>query len=255
MSYDVVTTRRRRAAIAALSSVTYAAYVASLAPLLWRKFNEASGTTVINYGSLGSGNATWTPGVGAVGQTGQLGTQHAYLYDALDSITTGPTSTSINNATAITHAVLLKIATAGEANLGYITTDNGQNRSFSIASGVTPFRLSWAVWCTSGFAQVITSAGQGIDANTWTWLFTTFDNADGVRKCHIYKGLSSAVAELTYATDTAAPGALSNASGALEIGNRAAADRALDGYIDEHLFWNRALTPAEMTQITLLTGV
>lgn len=48
---------------------TYAQYIAGLAPLIWLRFNEISGTTVLNWGTGGSTfDGVWTPGSGAQGQ-------------------------------------------------------------------------------------------------------------------------------------------------------------------------------------------
>lgn len=233
--------------------LTYDQYIASLAPLLWYKFNETGGTAVINYGSLSSGNGVWTPGVGALGQTGLLGANQAYLFDALDSLVTGPASANINNANQFTYASLVKVSSAGEASAARFHVDNGQQRSLFFASSISPFRLNWQIGAATTSGLVTSNAGQGLITNTWAWLFCTYDDTTD-RRPHIFKGQGGAMAELAYSANNAAVGTLNNGSGALLIGNRPGSDRTLDGYYDELLFFNRILSTTEMTQITLLSA-
>lgn len=237
------------------AGVTYAAYVASLAPAVWYKFNETSGTTVINYGSLGSGNGTWTPGVGAVGQTDSMGTNEAYDFDGADSKVTGPTSTTINNAAAFSVAIKVKADTSGEATNGYLWSDNGGNRVLLISSGAaSPYRLSFGVWCTTMQALAVTAVASGVIQSDDMWVFGTYDNV-GDRTPHIYFGNAGSLAEASYSTATPASNTLANASGALLLGNNSSNIRTWDGLMGEFLFVGRVLTTTEMAQLTILSGV
>ncbi len=247
---------RRRMQMQQMGSIRYADYAASLLPLLWYKFNEPSGTTVTNYGSLGSGDGTFTPGVGAVAQTDSMGAQEAYLFDAVNSRVVGPTSATINNATVFTAAIKAKAASMGENNAGYLWSDNGDNRIISInSSGGGAYRLSFSVWCTSAYAQVINASGSGVIQNDDMWVFGTFDNA-GDRTPHLYFGTNGAVAEGSYSTTTPAAAALSNASGTLLIGDNTTGSqiRSWDGLIGEFMFFDRVLTLAEMRALTGLSA-
>lgn len=232
------------------AGLDYALIAASLNPLLWYKFNEPSGTTVINYGSLGSGNGTFTPGVGAVAQTDSMGVQEAYDFDGADSKVTGPTSTSINNATAFSVALKVKADTSGEATNGYLWSDNGGNRVLLITSGASsPYRLSFGVWCTTMQALAVTAVASGVIQSDDMWVFGTYDNA-GDRTPHIYFGNAGALAEASYSTATPASNTLANASGALLLGNNSSNVRTWDGLFGEFLFFNRILTATEMLNLT-----
>lgn len=232
------------------AGIDYALFAASLNPLLWYKFNEPSGTTVINYGSLGSGNGTFTPGVGAVAQTDSMGANEAYDFDGADSKVTGPTSTSINNAAVFSVALKVKADTSGEATNGYLWSDNGGNRVLLITSGASsPYRLSFGVWCTTMQALAVTSVGSGVIQSDDMWVFGTYDNA-GDRTPHIYFGNAGALTEASYSTATPASNTLANASGALLLGNNTSNVRTWDGLFGEFLFFNRILTATEMLNLT-----
>lgn len=245
---------RRRMQMQQMGSIRYADYAASLLPLLWYKFNEPSGTTVTNYGSLGSGDGTFTPGVGAVAQTDSMGAQEAYDFDGADSKVTGPTSTSINNAPIFSVAAKLKADTSGEATNGYIWSDNGGNRVLLISSGASsPYRLSFGVWCTTMQALAVSAVGSGVIQSDDMWVFGTYDNT-GDRTPHIYFGNAAAVAEATYSTSTPASNTLANASGALLLGNNSSNIRTWDGLFGEFMFFDRVLTLAEMRALTGLSA-
>lgn len=240
--------------IPTVDDISYAAYVAQLEPLLWYPMNEPSGTTVINYGSLGSGNGTFTPGAGAVNQVGKLGAGEAYDFDGADSRIAGPTTTSINNLTAFTYVLLVKADSAGEANAGYLWADTGGNRIFNISAGTGPVRFTLTVWGSGNFSQVTQDVASAVPLATWVLLFCTFDNA-GDRTPSIFVGRNGAVAESTYSTEIALAVALANASGALNVGNISSSIRTWDGLIDEFIIFNRVLTAQEMLALTVAAGV
>ncbi len=229
-----------------LLSASYTNTVIKTAPLIWYPMTDPSGTTITNFGSLGSGNGTLTPGAGALAQTGKIGAVHAVDFDGADTVITGPTSSSINNANQFTVAALLKADTAGEGSAGYIWADNGANRILAI--NLATMRLSMSVWATSAYASVDAAAPSGLATGTWYMIFGTYDDL-GDRKPSIWTGLNGSVAEQTYSAETAAAAALSNASGALKVGNNSSAIRTWDGLYDEFLFWNRVLTLDEMVSL------
>lgn len=216
------------------------------APLVWYPMTDPSGTTITSFGSLGSGNGTLTPGVGGLAQNGKLGAIHAVDFDGADTVITGPTSTSINNANQFTVAALLRADSAGEGSAGYIWADNGGNRILAI--NLATMRLSMSVWASSAYASVDAAAPSGLAIGTWYMIFGTYDDL-GDRKPSIWTGLNGSVAEQTYSAETAAAAVLSNASGALKVGNNGAGSRTWDGLYDEFLFWNRVLSIDEMVSL------
>lgn len=233
----------------AYSSLTYANYIASLAPLLWLRLRETSGTTVTNSGSVAL-NGTWTAGAGALGQTGKLGINEAYDFDGANSKIVLADNAAIQALATYTIVALCNADGAGESSAGTI---------LHLGAGVSGgFRRTG----TSN-AWVMNFDTDGTDANSttnvdfapdgvWLCMFGTFDNA-GDRTARIYKGVSGAVAEATYATQTPATGTRVTPIGAV-IGNFADV-RTWDGLIDEVLIFNRILTAGEMLQITQLLGV
>lgn len=236
---------------------TYSDIMASVAADIWFNFNEASGTTVINYGSLAAANATWTPGTsGALGQTDSMGQGHAYLLDgATSDIRTGTLAT-INNASVFTVGQRLRADGPGEGNVGFLWTDNGANRTLSVSADATsPYRLALNIWCTSVATGVTTDPADGLILGKEMWVFSTYDDTAASRRPRIYFGYDGAVREALYSTETPAATALSNASGALVLGNRgAAADRTFNGQFGEFFFKvGTVLTLATMTAITQAT--
>lgn len=229
----------------------YEAAVTALAPAMWLRLRETSGTTVANSGTTAAG--TFTPGTGAVGQTGQLGANEAFRFDGADSKISVPASVLINNLTDFTWAVLCNFATAGENGAGNLLVDAGGNRILALISA-TPFRLNWQVWHTSDFSTRISAAGvQNITANTWAWVFATYTAADKTPR--LYVGRSGAVNELTYSTSTISVNALANSSGAMLTGNNNANTRTVDGLIDEAIIFPSVLTTAQMLSIVQASGL
>lgn len=250
MYYDRAAARRRRAGIVATSGLSYAAYIASLAPVLWYKFDETSGTTVTNYGSFGSNqNGVWTVGSGALGQTGKLGANNAYDFNA-SKVAITQTATNIGNLATYTHAMLIKLdAPSGtlweQSTLGGIPY-LGLSGFYALLAN------EWAGSVPNSASNI--SAANFLTVSTWTWLFRTFDNA-GDRKNHIYKGVGGAVTEATYGTDTAMAAARSALGTQNTIGNQSGGGAGIDGLIDEALMFSGVLTTAQMLAITQSTGV
>lgn len=246
-------TSNRTAYIAAIDDgPTYAAYIASLSPLLWLKYNETSGTTVENYGSLGdTADGVWTPGAGALGQTGlgNGGANEAYDYDGASSKTTVPALTGINNLTAFTYAILMQALSPGELNQGRFFGETGF-RYWRIDAA--DYSLRMLVDATSSAISLTTA---GFIAETIpTYLFATYDNA-GDRKVHIYKVVGGVLTEATYAIQDAATGTLLNGVGALDIGSNFLQNVTFDGMIDEVLIVGSVLTDAQKLQVGLLRGM
>ena len=211
---------------------------------------------VANSGSLAAADATWTPGAGAIGQSDSMGANEAYLFDAAASRVVGPTSTVFNNASVFTIGIKVKATSDGEATNGYMWADNGSNRLLQITvGGASPFRLALSVWCSIAYAQIITSAGNGVILNQDMWLFATYNDA-GDRLPHLYYGYNVAVVEASYAVSTPGAAALANGIGPLLIGDTTASNRSWGGLIGEFFFKSGLiLTTAQMLDIVKTTGV
>lgn len=227
----------------------YEAYITSLAPLLWLRLRETSGTTPVNSGSLAGLTITWTAGAGALGQTGQLGANEAYDFDALASIITIAATASLDLAT-FTEVALVRPDAAGESSVGRISNYGSGTQFTQFNGALTALRAQVGAGTAAN-----TVATTGLTAATWALLFQTYDDA-GDRKVRLYKGIAGAVAEYAYSTQDAATGTRSSvAASALNVGNRTLTDCTWDGLYDEFMMFNRILSAAEMLQITLLSGL
>ncbi len=230
---------------------TYASYVASLSPLLWEEYIETSGTTIINHGSLGAAqDGTWTPGTGALAQTGQLGAGQAASWDGLDTRVVVPATASLDGISKYTFAFLCKPATLGESAGGiFYSFGNSSTEGNLIATNsVRCFQQSTVS------AQSLTSGITFITLGSWQWIFFQYDDTTD-RKLHIFKGIGGAVTEAAYTTQTAATGTLVNTGQPLYIGNRALIDRTWSGLFDEVVMFNSILSSDQMLQLTLLAGL
>lgn len=230
--------------------VTYETLMQSLAWIMWRRYNETSGTTTVNHGSAGAAlNGVWTPGAGALGQTGHLGLSEAYNFDGADSVDVVPNTAAHNALAASTRYWLFKPDSAGEGALGsfyiwgFLGTNGGLvfNGSLDSISGQKDLATTNAVsTTTNGFA-----------AGAWAMLFETYDHA-GDKKIRYYKyPIGGPLAELTYSVQTAGVGNVVAVAGteAYYVGNRFSSDLGFDGLIDEHAVRSGVLTTAQMTQI------
>lgn len=240
----MTTPRRKRL----LSSVNYAGYIQRLNPALWYRFNELSGTSVRNWGLLGSAyNGVWTPGAGAIAQPGKLGPSSAYLFDGADSIVTVTGDATIRVPTN-SSAYLIYPSSTGEGNVG---------RLHNWSTGLWNCRFSAAnLYAVEDAAtDAVSSCNAGPTLNTWQWIFRVYDDA-GDRKIHLYKGINGVVTEFAYASQVAAVGAAVAKTGAnLHIGNNGNSSATFAGLYDEMLMWfNASLTMAQMTKISLLSG-
>lgn len=224
---------------------SYADYIASLAPLLWLRLRETSGTSVANSGSLG-GSGTWTAGSGALGQTGKLGANEALLFDGSVSKIV---SADNPKTPAFTACGLAFGNSQGENSAGAIL-HTGQQASDNT------LRVSGAGAITSGVDTdstdaVTTSVNGAFETGKWIWYFATYDD-NGDRKIYLYKGLAGALSNIV-SSQTAATGIRSN-SGGYQVGNFSDV-RTWDGLIDEVLLFPRILTSGEMLRIIQLSGV
>lgn len=253
---DAVAQRRRRWLLTegGLSAAqVYTNFVTNiLAPVLWYRLRETSGTTAANSGSAGAAaNGVWTAGAGAVGQTGKLGANEAYDNDGLVSKIVIPNIAAIQAIETYTVIGLCKADAAGENNAGTILHLGVGAAAAFRRTGVSN------VW-NMGFDTDTTDAVSSTETNfapdgVWLAMFGTYDNA-GDRKCRIYKGFAAALVESNYAGgQVAATGTRVTPNGAT-IGNYIDL-RTWDGLIDEVIVCNRVLTAAVMLTYSQLAGV
>lgn len=231
----------------------YAAFVASLDPVLWYRKRETSGSVVVNDGSLG--NAQDGTNVNAtIAQTGQLGANEAYAYNGSDSIVT-IASGSYSNFTAWTWAVLVNRTNKGEGSSGsFVHYGNRGNDRFgfsSVGANSVEGRRSFSGANAVSIAPSAFMLGTG----EWMWFFYTFSTADNTIR--IYRGSGGAVTQPgAYISQTAGTGTLTNFSASLILGNQANnSASAFNGLYDEAIYFDAILTSDEMLDITTLSGL
>lgn len=240
-------TRRRKLLMLLMGGgapLTMASYMASLNLLVWLRLRETSGTTAANSGTLGAAaDSTFTPGTGAVAQTGQLGVNEAYSFDALNTMIQVPSFADIST---YTYGFLVKANSAGEGSAGRLFADNLGARTFRINS----VNLNLRAFNTSqgGTTADSVTANNFITTGAWHYIFVTFD-INGDKKLHIYKYISGALTEASYTTNVAMTIIPAATTGVQTVGNVAAQSGTWDGLIDEVFIANYALSVAQMTQI------
>lgn len=208
-------------------------------------FNEITGTVVQNYGTLGAAlNGTWSPGAGALGQTGRLGLNEAYLYDGANSITTFPANAAINALQAATYLFLINPSSAGESNNARLFETNTDTELYTIHSVNLDLRM---VVPGTGTLTTITNTGF-ISLSTWSLLFYTYAFS-GDFKGRMYKNSGDNVVEATYATQTAGSGSKTGVAATKNVGNLGLLNRTFNGLIDEFGIAPYVLSVDQMTSI------
>jgi hypothetical protein len=214
----------------------------------WYKFNETSGTTIFNHGTVGAAlDALWIPGAGgALGATGLLGAGHAVNLDGAESVIQMPQHAYFNSP-ASTQVFLMKMRTSGEAGEGYLfQAVRGPVATTFFKTTLAEIRSVADTDAVDGDATTITTAG--IDAN-WVVLFRTYDDA-GDRKVHLYVGNAAGLVELPTSTQTAAIGTLRPINADVFLGgNSATPSRGCNGLMDEYVGLNVVLSLPEMLEV------
>lgn len=227
------------------------ALLLSLSPTLYARFNENAGN-LINYGSDGNSGTVVGP---TQGQTGQLGTNEAYLFDGVDDIIT-LANADIPATKALTSQrwmFLINASSLGENSNGMFAVYGAANQGFRLFLQVGDGLRATVDAATD--ADAITNAGQVDFLNTWALVFVDYDHADDLglgRKNRILRATAaSATTLLTLGTDQAAVGALVTVTNDLHLGNRAATDRTFAGLMDIVFagtnLWSPAGSPADLT--------
>lgn len=237
----------------------YFDYVTGLAPLLWLRLRETSGTTVANSGSVAA-SGTWTPGVGAVGQTGRFGANEAYDFDALDSKIqfTSANIAALNSLTTQRWAFLLNADSLGETGNGILAL-YGNDFGHHFVRLASSNRLVANIETSGTDGSAITSNDEVSDLiGGWRWIFMDYDDGDAMglgRKIRLFKSVpgSGVITPLALGTDIPATGTITTQTADLVIGNFTGQTRTFDGKMDEVIIQSGLWTTAIMQQISLLT--
>jgi hypothetical protein len=205
----------------------------TIAPMLYYKFDEASGD-LINYGSeTGDDDADGVVSGATQAQTGQLGAGEAYSFDGVDDIIT-VANANIPNVKALTTqrwAVLCNPAALGEGNLGSLLVYGTSGAVAHFLRLQSSSRLDAQISCQTSVAVATAAANEIADCiGAWCWLFMDYN--DATKRARLWKGLSGTLSALSLVTDTAGVGDVRSQSTVLQLGNRSALDRTFDGLFD-----------------------
>lgn len=209
----------------------------------WYRFNEPSGTTLVNHGSGGTAlNGTVTSAT--IAQAGQLGAAEAYLFDGLNDYVSCAGGAS-NDLDTFTHMWLYKPLSL-----------NQNGRVWGLGTSATRLFSSNAVNYRPGFqrdfattnAFVVLDSG-GFTLEQWVLLFVVHDMS-GDRKARMYHATTSAGVALTATAGQASAGAITGvANGAYIIGARGVPDQFAHAEIDEHGLFSVALSTDQMNAL------
>lgn len=223
------------------STLSYANLIASLTPLVWLKFNETSGTTIVNYGSLGAAcNAVWTAGVGALGQTGQLGANNAYDFDGANSIAQITNNAGINGLANFTYLFLAKADTTGEGGAGTLY-DWG-------AGNIHELRFNTGKLIAHVDYDVTDAAQQtaaDIPLTSWLWFGSRHNSTTKKTKLYMTAPGATIASEAYGVADTTGANTVVAQVVDLFLGNRSGQNRSWDGLIDEILIFGYELTDVQ----------
>lgn len=229
---------------------TYTPAVVALAPVLWYKFNETSGTAVTNYGSLGApGNGVWTAGVGALGQTGKLGANNAYSFDGANSQVQTTINAAFSALTDFTVLALVKANTTGEAASGAIRSFGvGNAHQLRLGAGSL---LSTVDYDVTDSLQITTAA---FPLTSWVWAVEV--HSSGTKKSVLYMPApGDTVSAAALSTDTAGANNIVAQAVDLFIGNRSGQNRTWDGLIDEFILLNFAATVPQIQSVITASAI
>ena len=154
-----------------------------------------------------------------------------------------PAASSINDLGTFTWSAWINPASSGLNNLGRIFDKAGRLLQFTSGS---PQKLTFAQNFASGQNSWVTTSNV-ITFNTWQLVTLTYDSSSTANTPTLY--INGTSVPLTAANATGSGAILSDAGSTLNIGNRAAFGRALDGNLDDARMYNRILSSTEAADL------
>lgn len=214
---------------------------------LWYRCNEASGTTIVNYGSTGSAGNGAISGTYTLAAAGQLGAGEAVTIDGANGKIQTPAHVGINALTSFETVWLVYPTAYASTNL-MARGDGAHSTLFFGTSGA----IRSLVDCATTDAQAITTTAVKPALLAWSLVFMAYD--DTTKHITLRLGTGGTVATLALGTDTAGVGAVAAMGNPLCIMNRQAADAAVVGGLDEFMLFNQVLTAAQRLTLVTLAG-
>lgn len=225
----------------ATNYVTMVMRGASSAPLAYWRLNETNGTTALDYAGGFDGTSTATVVPGAVGprpptQSGFETNNTAFTFEGSTAWVQAP---PLNfNTNTMTYTAWIKVAAYHPTDLAGIVFSRGTGSSGLHMINTGELRYHWVDGSHYGFASGLT-----VPIGQWVFVALVVEPTKGTLYMNDGSGLVSAVNNVTHSV---LPG-----TDPMFIG-RDRTDRVFNGDIDEAAVWNRALSPAEIQNLSLM---
>lgn len=244
-----------------------AAHAPAQTLLLEYKFND-SGTTTANSGTLGGTAALQNSSAVATDLHGAAGSGVSGL--------AGDTSLNLSSATGMGSGFAGPMANTGTVSLtslksftltGWINStaqlstlansariyDNGVSKVY-LSTGGMVISLYNGTSTTDYGSTAMATNNLWTSANQWVFFAITYDGTTTSNNLNFYYG-SAAVAISSAATSTSVAANLNLGSGALNIGNRTAADRPFDGSMDNFRLYGSTTDASGALSISALDSL
>lgn len=223
---------------------TYAYFITNtIAPVIWYRARETSGTNEPNAINPGSNDGTISGCT--LGQSGQLGTNEAYSWDAVDDFVSSPQGAHINGILPATWIALVYANSRGEGNAARLFAKTSDVvLQISSADATSPYSVIASVNYSGGQLQI--TWNNVLLVSTWTILGLRL-NADNTLDLFVNGSIQ--------ATSSAGSGSKSSNTNPVYIGNNSTQVGTFDGKIDEFIFENSAISDANMLTMAQLAGL
>lgn len=213
----------------------------------WLRLRETSGTTPANSGGTSGLTITWSPGAGAVGQTGRLGANEAYLYDGADSVITVTNAAGIQGLAEFSFWMLHRPASVGETGFGFFFHKAAEFQYGFAGAG----RNVVAQIFYDGGTNALSTSTTALTANVWNTVGFRINNT--TKKVDLFVNGQQAAYS---GSQQAGVGSRVSNTNNVGVGNRLPGnDRTLDGPVDEAMLIGRALTDTEFALLHIACGM
>jgi hypothetical protein len=221
-----------------LSPAEVAALTAGNGPVLFHKYDEASGTSATDSSLNGNtGTLVNSPTRTTSGQSGG-----ALSFDGSNDAVTVPASATLNNLSAMTISAWMRPNNSGENSFGRIIQKTNGFMLYLSSGNQVVFQVPYST--TDVKRQ---TSNNVVSYGTWTHVVVTWDGSATGSNIHIYLNGTEVASYL--ATANGVGTRVDDSSGALNIGNNGTQDRTFNGLLDEVSIYNRVLSPAEVAAL------
>lgn len=225
------------------------AVMESLAPIIWFRADETTGTTAVNYGSAGSGSNGTIVSTTLLNQSA-IGGLKAWDFDGATSAVEGiARPASLQNPTVVTIMGLTYVRSLGEVQNGHLWATGTTPMLYHTST--TSYRYAFAGARNWSSGNVYAESNNNAWAlNEWFLVFGTYNHNDLASLPQIWIGRNGApVTEVAGYVKQNRGSIMAANTNAFLIGNTTAYNRTVDGLISYTAIWDRVLTLSEMDSI------